>query len=150
MPLHLNRLTRGQAGEMVAAVSGGRGALPVESIEAIVTRADGVPLFVEELTKAAVEPGGGRDVSTIPTTLADALMARLDRLSEAKEVAQRAAVLGREFSYTLLLATAGLDEPALRQGLERLVESEIVFARGEPPEAVYTFKHALVQGAAYP
>src|SRR5262249_56160180 len=98
--------------------------------------------------------GGGeadvaRRVGAIPATLADSLMARLDRLSAAKEVAQRAAVLGREFPYALLAAVAEMDEAALRQGLARLVEAEILFVRGEPPSAAYTFKHALVQEAAY-
>jgi predicted ATPase len=88
-------------------------------------------------------------VEAIPATLADSLMGRLDRLSATKEVAQRAAVLGREFAYPLLAAVAGLDEAALRHGLARLVEAEIVFVRGEPPEATYTFKHALLQEAAY-
>ena len=88
-------------------------------------------------------------MEAIPATLADSLMGRLDRLSATKEVAQRAAVLGREFAYPLLAAVAGLEEAALRHGLARLVEAEIVFARGEPPEATYTFKHALLQEAAY-
>src|SRR5712691_1838102 len=94
----------------------------------------------EELSKAVTEPGAARGVEAIPASLADSLMARLDRLSTAKEVAQRAAVLGREFGYPLLAAVAGLDEAALRQGLARLVDAEIVFQRGEPPEATYTFK----------
>jgi tetratricopeptide (TPR) repeat protein len=118
-------------------------------IDALVTRADGVPLFVEELTKAVAEPGAARGAEAIPSTLAGSLMARLDRLSTAKEVAQRAAVLGREFGYPLLAAVAGMEEVGLRQGLARLVGAEIVFQRGEPPEATYTFKHALVQEAAY-
>ena len=112
-------------------------------------RADGVPLYVEELTKAVAEPGAARGADAIPSTLAGSLMARLDRLSAAKEVAQRAAVLGREFGYPLLAAVAGMDDAGLRQGLARLVDAEIVFQRGEPPEATYTFKHALVQEAAY-
>ena len=95
------------------------------------------------------EPGAARSVAAIPATLADSLMARLDRLSTAKAVAQRAAVLGREFGYPLLAATAGLDEAALRHGLARLVDAEILFARGEPPAATYTFKHALIQETAY-
>ena len=84
-------------------------------LDAIVARADGVPLYVEELTRAIVEPGVARRVEAIPATLADSLMARLDRLSAAKEVAQRAAVLGREFAYPLLAAVVGLEEAALRQ-----------------------------------
>src|SRR5215475_206843 len=105
--------------------------------------------FAEELTQAVVEAGGDAAVAEIPVTLQDSLLARLDRISSAKEVAQRAAVLGREFSYALLAATAGLDEGALHQGLARLVEAELMFVRGEPPHATYTFKHALVQEAAY-
>src|SRR6185369_8603584 len=124
-------------------------ALPVATLDALVARADGVPLYVEELTKAMAEPGAARGVEAIPASLADSLMARLDRLATAKEVAQRAAVLGREFGYTLLAAVTGMDDAGLCQGLARLVEAEIVFQRGEPPEATYTFKHALVQEAAY-
>ena len=88
-------------------------------------------------------------MAAIPVTLQDSLLARLDRLSSAKDVAQRAAVLGREFPYALLAAIAGMDDGALQQGLARLVEAELVFVRGVPPEATYTFKHALVQEAAY-
>jgi tetratricopeptide (TPR) repeat protein len=132
---------------MVEALGGAR--LPADTRDALVERADGVPLYIEELTKAVVEPGAGRGVEAIPETLADSLIARLDRLSAAKEVAQRAAVLGREFSYALLAATAGIEQVALQQGLERLIEAEILFARGAPPSATYTFKHALVHEAAY-
>jgi len=118
-------------------------------IDAIVARADGMPLYLEELTRTILEPGVARRVEEIPATLADSLMARLDRLSAGKEVAQRASVLGREFSYPLLAAVVGLEEAALRHGLARLDEAEILFVRGEPPAATYTFKHALVQEAAY-
>src|SRR5262245_23940540 len=145
--LQLARLTKRHAREMVAALGGG--SLSADMVDTLVARADGVPLYVEELTKAAIQPGVGHGAGAIPATLADSLMARLDRLSAAKEVAQRAALLGREFAYRLLAATAGLDEAMLRLGLERLVEAEILFARGEPPIATYTFKHALVQEAAY-
>jgi predicted ATPase len=145
--LQLTRLTRRQAREMVTTLVGKT--VPPETLEALVARADGVPLYVEELTKAVAEPGAARGVDAIPTTLAGSLMARLDRLTTAKEVAQRAAVLGREFGYPLLAAVAGMEEAGLRQGLARLVDAEIVFQRGEPPEATYTFKHALVQEAAY-
>jgi len=107
------------------------------------------PLYIEELTKAVLEPGAARSVEEIPATLADSLMAPLDRLSTAKEVAQRAAVLGREFSYPLLVSAAGLEEAVLQRGLQRLAEAEILFVRGAPPSATYTFKHALVQEAAY-
>jgi predicted ATPase len=145
--LQLARLTKRQAREMVAGVSGE--ALPTEVLETIVARADGVPLYLEELTKAVVEPGAVRSVEAIPATLQDSLMARLDRLSAAKEVAQRAAVLGREFSYALLAASVAIEEAALRRGLVCLVEAEILFARGEPPNATYTFKHVLIQESAY-
>jgi class 3 adenylate cyclase/tetratricopeptide (TPR) repeat protein len=145
--LQLARLTKRQTREMVAVLTSG--SLPAEMVDTLVARADGVPLYVEELMKGVAEPGLGRGVDAIPATLADALMARLDRLSTAKEVAQRAAVLGREFGYPLLAAVAGMDDAGLRQGLVRLVDAEIVFQRGEPPEATYTFKHALVQEAAY-
>jgi class 3 adenylate cyclase/predicted ATPase len=124
-------------------------ALSEAMIDAIVARADGVPLYLEELARTALEPGVARRVEEIPATLADSLMARLDRLSAAKEVAQRASVLGREFSYPLLAAVVELEEAALRHGLARLDEAEILFVRGEPPAATYTFKHALVQEAAY-
>jgi predicted ATPase len=118
-------------------------------LDQIVARADGMPLYLEELTKSLLEPGAAWNMEAIPASLADALMGRLDRLSAAKEVAQRAAVLGREFGYALLAATAGIDEAALRHGLGRLVDAEILFARGEPPAATYTFKHALIQETAY-
>jgi predicted ATPase len=159
-PLVLNRLTRRQGERMVTALSPER-ALPAAVLEQIVTRADGVPLYVEELVKMVLESGmlaeheGGYVLSgpveqlAIPDTLQASLMARLDRLSAAREVVQVAAVLGREFSYRLLQAVAQLDEPTLRQGLTRLAEAELLFERGAPPEATYTFKHALVQDTAY-
>lgn len=146
--LPLARLSKRQARAMVATI--GAGALPEEMVETLVARADGMPLYVEELTKAVVESGvANGSVEAIPPTLADSLMARLDRLSTAKEVAQQAAVLGREFSHALLAAVARMKEPALRAALSRLVNAEIVYARGEPPDTTYTFKHALVQEAAY-
>ena len=145
--VQLARLTKRQARDMIATLAGTE--LPAATLDALVARADGVPLYVEELTKSVVEPGTARDVEAIPATLADSLMARLDRLSAAKEVAQQAAVLGREFGYPLLAAMVSMDEAALRQGLGRLVDAEIVFARGEPPAATYTFKHALIQETAY-
>jgi len=144
----LGRLTKRQMREMIAAVSAAR-ALPETVMAQLVTRADGIPLFAEELTQAVVEAGADANVAAIPVTLQDSLLARLDRLSSAKDVAQRAAVLGREFGYPLLAAVAGMEEAGLGQGLARLVGAEIVFQRGEPPEATYTFKHALVQEAAY-
>jgi class 3 adenylate cyclase/predicted ATPase len=157
--MQLNRLTKRQAREMVAALSPER-ALPPAVVEAVVTRADGIPLYVEELGRMVLESGllrereGRYELSgslddAIPTTLQDSLMARLDRLSAAKDVAQRAAVLGREFAYALLAAIAGVDEPTLGRGLAQLVEADLLFQRGEPPEATYMFKHALIQDAAY-
>jgi class 3 adenylate cyclase/predicted ATPase len=140
--VQLPRLTKREAHDMVTAL-GGR-VLPADTRDALVARADGVPLYIEELTKAVAAPE-----AAIPATLADSLMARLDRLSAAKEVAQRAAVLGREFSYPLAAAALGLEETVLRHGLGRLVDTEILFARGEPPAATYIFKHALVREAAY-
>jgi class 3 adenylate cyclase/predicted ATPase len=145
--VQLPRLTQREARSMVTALAGSE--LPADTLDALVARADGVPLYLEELTKAVVEPGTAPGVESIPATLADSLMARLDRLSAAKEVAQLAAVLGREFGYPLLAATAGLDDATLLHGLARLVEAEILFARGEPPAATYMFKHALIQETAY-
>jgi class 3 adenylate cyclase/tetratricopeptide (TPR) repeat protein len=160
--LPLSRLTKRQTREMVDALwlgiqdqgPGTAGTpdvrpLAPETIEALVTRADGIPLFAEELTHAVSEAGGNVSAAGIPVTLQDSLLARLDRLAGAKEVAQRAAVLGREFSHTLVVATADMDEATLQRGLERLVEAELLFERGVPPQATYTFKHALVQEAAY-
>jgi len=146
--LTLGRLSKRQTREMIATLSTAR-VLPEAVVEQLISRADGIPLFAEELTHAVVEAGSEAAVAEIPVTLQDSLLARLDRISTAKEVAQRAAVLGREFSYALLAAVAGMDAGALQQGLARLVVAELVFVRGEPPEAMYTFKHALVQEAAY-
>ena len=122
--------------------------LPAETVDTLVARADGVPLYVEELFKTVMEPGAS-SMAAIPATLADLLMARLDRLSTAKEVAQAAAVLGREFPYALLVAVVDMADAALRHEIGLLVEAEIVFARGEPPSATYSFKHALLQETAY-
>jgi predicted ATPase len=145
--IQLPRLTTCQACDMVTALGGPEVAAATRDV--LVARADGVPLYVEELTKAVAAPGAAHGVAAIPATLADSLMARLDRLSAGKEVAQRAAVLGREFGYPLLAATAGLGEAALRHGLARLVDAEILFPRGELPTATYIFKHALIQETAY-
>ena len=157
----LNRLPRRQSAALAEAVAGG-GALPDAVLQRIVARADGVPLFLEELTKAVLEAAGGtpepdgdrhgpegRSSLAIPATLQDSLMARLDRLAGAKEVAQIGAVIGREFGYELLAAVSPLGEAELREALDQLVASELVFVRGAPPTATYTFKHALVQDAAY-
>src|SRR5262249_58003721 len=116
----VGRLTRRQAREMVMTLGGS--ALRAEMVETLVARADGVPLYIEELTRAVLEPGAARTVEAIPATLADSLMYRLDRLSTAKEVAQRAAVLGREFSYALLAAAAGVGGGGGRRGVGGPVE----------------------------
>ena len=127
----------------------------------IVVRTDGVPLFVEELTKTVLESGVLRERDghyvlerplpplAIPTTLHDSLIARLDRFAPVREVAQIGAVVGRSFSYELLNAVAGLSPQKLEEALGQLVRSELVFCRGEIPHAVYTFKHVLVRDAAY-
>ena len=158
--LTLNRLARRQCTELVDSLCGGK-ALPAEVHEQIIARTDGVPLFVEELTKTVLESGllverdGGYALTgplppmAIPATLQDSLMARLDRLSPVKEVAQIGAAIGREFSYELLAAVAEVKDNELKEALTRLATAELVFVRGEPPEATYVFKHALVQDAAY-
>jgi predicted ATPase len=158
--LPLGRLERPQVQAMVAQVTGGR-ALPSEVMKEIINKTDGIPLFVEELTKTVLEAGvlvedadgyrldGPLPQLAIPATLQDSLMARLDRLAPIKEIAQIGSAIGREFSYTLLKTVAGRDDAALRSGLAQLEEAELVFRRGGPPEAVYKFKHALVQDAAY-
>jgi class 3 adenylate cyclase/predicted ATPase len=150
--LTLASLTPAETAAMVQGVAKGE-ALPPELVQQLVKRTDGVPLFVEELTKSVLESvgvarEGEAPALAIPETLQDSLMARLDRLGPAKEVAQVAAVLGREFPYELLAAAAAEDGTSLERGLERLVSAELLYQRGEPPDAAYTFKHALIQEAA--
>jgi predicted ATPase len=144
--LALNRLDRRDRTALIAEIAGGT-ALPDEIVDQIAERTDGEPLFVEELTKSVLE--SGVTPLGIPTTLHDSLMARLDRLAPVRLVAQIGAAIGREFSYTLLRAVSQLSEDELQSTLARLVASELVFSRGTPPDAVYTFKHALVQDAAH-
>src|SRR5207245_4657095 len=150
----LNRLSRREARAMVTRVAG-ETLLPADTVETLVQRTDGVPLFIEELTRLVRQRGagvGGRDgaaVREIPATLEDSLRARLDQLGPARDVAQVAAVIGREFSYTLLQALLRLRDPELQAALEALAGEELIYARGLPPEATYRFKHALVQDAAY-
>jgi tetratricopeptide (TPR) repeat protein len=120
-----------------------------ETVATVVARTGGVPLFVEELTRAVLESGDDGTNRHIPATLHDSLMARLDRLGTAKEVAQIAAVIGREFSYELIHAVVPVPEGELQSGLARLAEADLVYAGGVPPEAAYTFKHWLIQKAAY-
>jgi tetratricopeptide (TPR) repeat protein len=158
--LNLSKLTRAQSAAMVSTLAGGK-ALPAPLLEQILTRTDGVPLFVEELTKSILESGelkeagdhyeyaGPARAVTVPTTLRDSLMARLDRFMPVKEIAQIGAAIGREFSYELIAAVAPMPEALLDDALARLSESGLAFRRGTPPDAIYTFKHALVQDAAY-
>ena len=148
--LTLSRLGRSHVETMVENVTGGK-TLPKEVVQQIVSKTDGVPLFVEELTKTVLESIESNESigSAIPTTLQDSLMARLDRLGGAKEIAQLGATIGREFDYQLLQAVSPLDEETLQQRLRQLVEAELVFQSGVPPQARYLFKHALVQDTAY-
>ena len=151
--LTLNRLGRGQAAKIAQSVAGSD--MIDAIVEQIVIRSDGVPLFVEELTKSVLESvstenGDGSAIEDIiPATLQSSLVARLDRLDEAKETAQLGAVIGREFSYELLSAVIDKTEQELLADLDRLVISGLVIRRGRPPEATYSFKHSLVQDAAY-
>jgi class 3 adenylate cyclase/predicted ATPase len=157
--LSLSRLSRRECATLVRQIAGKD--LPDEIVAQIVDKTDGVPLFVEELTRAVLESGKLRDAGdryvlegtltgvAIPATLHESLMARLDRLTPAKEVAQIASVIGRQFSFELLAAVAPQDQAQLEGALDHLVDTGLILRRGEPPEAVYSFKHALVQEAAY-
>jgi predicted ATPase len=159
-PITLNRLERPEVETMVGHLSGGR-PLPGEVVDHIVAKADGVPLYVEELTKAILGSGvlearGDAYVLTgalaqlhIPETLQDSLMARLDRAPRLREVAQLGSVLGREFAYDMISALAGIEEGMLQSGLGQLVVDELLYQRGRPPRSRYLFKHALIQDAAY-
>jgi class 3 adenylate cyclase/predicted ATPase len=153
--LALSRLGRNQVARMVENVTGGQ-RLPEEIVRQIIAKTDGVPLFVEELTKSVIESIGSVKSPkrtplqfAIPTTLHDSLMARLDRLGPAKELAQLGAVIGREFSYELIHAVSPLEEEALQKALSRVVEAELIYQQELLPQARYIFKHALVQDAAY-
>ena len=158
--LTLNRLTPRQRAEVIVHVTGGK-ALPKEIAEQIVERTDGVPLFIEELTKSVVESGIVTDAGdhyavagsitplAIPTSLHGSLLARLDRLAPTREAAQIGAALGRSFSHQLISAVAQMPQQKLETALEQLVAAELIFRRGMAPDAEYTFKHALVQDAAY-
>jgi predicted ATPase len=156
----LNRLGRGEGVTLVHRLAGNLGALPPDIVDEIVERTDGVPLFVEELTKAVVEAGADRGNASmaavspaslaVPATLHASLLGRLDRLGPAaKNVAQAGAAIGRDFSYELLAASVQLPDPELQEALRRLVEAGLVFQRSMPPAAEYLFKHALVQDTAY-
>jgi class 3 adenylate cyclase len=158
--LTLTKLTRSQGSAMVSRLCGGK-ALPADLLEQILGKTDGVPLFVEELTKSILESADLREAGdrweyagrartlTIPLTLRDSLMARLDRFAPVKEIAQIGAAIGREFSYELIAAVAPHPKPELDHALGQLTASGLAFQQGTPPDAVYTFKHALVQDAAY-
>jgi class 3 adenylate cyclase/DNA-binding winged helix-turn-helix (wHTH) protein len=159
-PVVLNRLTRAQTADMITQVAGGK-PLPDEVVQQLVEKTDGVPLFVEELTRMVLESGqlvereghytlrGALSALTVPATLHDSLMARLDRLGMGKAVAQWGAVLGREFSDAVLAAVVPLASETVQDGLRQLVEAELVYQRGILPQVHYRFKHALIQDAAY-
>jgi predicted ATPase len=158
--LALSRLGRREGAAMVERVVRDK-PLPAEVAAQIVAKTDGVPLFVEELTKTVLESGLLKDAGdhyelagplpplALPATLHDSLLARLDRLATVKEIAQIGAALGREFSHGLLAAVAHRPEPELQAALDQLVAAELVYRRGTPPDVTYSFKHALVQDAAY-
>ena len=158
--LTLSRLSRSESLEMIAEVAGGK-AMPEEIIDEIAAKTDGVPLFVEELTKAVLESdllddAGDQYVLSaplpplaIPASLQDSLMARLDHLAPVKEVAQLAATLGRTFSLELLAAVSALEEEALDDALCQLLDAGLIYRHGLPPDVTYEFKHALVQDVAY-
>jgi len=156
----LTRLGRPDGAAIIKRITGGK-TLPEEVMNQILARTDGVPLFIEELTKTVLESGVLQEQEghyvlehplpslAIPTTLHDSLIARLDRFAPIREVAQIGAVVGRSFSYELLNAVAGIPREKLEEALGQLVLSELIFRRGEIPHAVYTFKHVLVRDAAY-
>jgi class 3 adenylate cyclase/tetratricopeptide (TPR) repeat protein len=156
----LSRLAQPHVEQMTAHITKGK-SLPPEVMRQVVAKTDGVPLFVEELLKMILESpllreeadryvlAGPLPPLAIPATLQDSLMARLDRLSSAREVAQLCAVLGREFTYELVRAVTDLDDAALRQALDQLSAAELIHQRGRGPRASYVFKHALIQDIAY-
>jgi TOMM system kinase/cyclase fusion protein len=146
--INLSRLTDEETSALVARVAEERN-LPASVRRQIIAKTDGVPLFIEELTKAVLETGWSGEEPDIPSTLDGSLMARLDRLGTAREVAQLASVIGRAFAFELLGAVSLLAEEALRHGLEELVQAELVHRRGVGARARYVFKHALIQDAAY-
>jgi len=158
--ISLSRLPRRERAEMIMRVTGGK-ALPHEITERIIDRTDGVPLFIEELTKTVIESGmltdagdhfdasGALPQLAVPASLQASLLARLDRLAPVREMAQIGAALGRSFSHELISAVAAMPRQKVDGALAQLVSAELVFQRGTPPDAEYTFKHALVQDAAY-
>lgn len=143
--ISLNRLSRDQSAEMVQAIGGDE--LAAKVIAEITARADGVPLFVEELTKSLLESGD--EEAEIPASLQASLVARLDRLGKVGKIAQLAATLGRSFNYSFIRAVGEFDEAELDRPLATMTEAGLLLQRGTPPQATYTFKHALIQDAAY-
>jgi class 3 adenylate cyclase/tetratricopeptide (TPR) repeat protein len=157
--LTLNRLGEREIGAMIDKVVGNK-LIPANIRQDIIERTDGIPLFVEEMTKAVLEAesedAARQTVAAVPSpavavpaSLHASLMARLDRLGSAKDVAQIGAVMGREFSHALLAAVTCRPETELQSALDRLIEASLLFGQGVPPHATYMFKHALVQDAAY-
>jgi predicted ATPase len=146
--ISLAPLDRAQVREMVAELSA-RHALARDVVDDVVARTGGVPLFVEEVTRLLLERGEQGSAQGIPPTLQQSLMARLDRLGPAREVAQIGSVIGRGFSYKLLKAVAGMDDAPLEAALEKLSDADIVLVEGVLPDSDYRFKHALIQDAAY-
>jgi predicted ATPase len=158
-PLTINRLARQEAEALIDRTVGNK-VLSANIRQDIIERTDGIPLFVEEMTKAVLEAGSEEAVEravaaipspavAVPPSLHASLMARLDRLGPAKEVAQIGAAIGREFSHTLLAAVMRKPEAELGLALDRLIEAGLLFRHGVPPDATYSFKHALVQDAAH-
>ena len=146
--ISLAPLDRDQVRHMVGELAA-RHALPKEVVDGVTERTGGVPLFVEEVTRLLLERGEQGGIQAIPPTLQQSLTARLDRLGPAREVAQIGAVIGRDFSYALLRAVAGMEDAPLQLALERLAEADILLVQGLPPDSDYRFKHALIQDAAY-
>ena len=146
--ISLTPLDRDQVKHMVGELAAHH-ALSKEVVEGVTERTGGVPLFVEEVTRLLLERSEQRDIHAIPPTLQQSLTARLDRLGPAREVAQVAAVIGRDFSYSLLRTIAGMDDTPLQATLDRLADADILLVQGIPPDADYRFKHALIQDAAY-
>ena len=157
--LTVNRLAEREAGAMIDGIVGNN-ALPANLRQDIIERTDGIPLFVEEMTKALLEAGAESATRqtaaavpsaalAVPASLHASFMARLDRLGPAKEVAQIGTAIGRKFSHALIVAVVGKPEPELNSALDQLITASLLFRQGMPPLATYLFKHALVQDAAY-
>jgi predicted ATPase len=156
----VNRLSHAQVEQIVTGMTDGK-SFPAAVLQQILAKTDGVPLFVEEITKSLLESGqlravdehyeltGSLSTFAIPATLQDSLMARLDRLVTAKGIVQMGVTIGRQFSYALLQVVTQVDAQTLQRELGRLVEAELVYQRGVPPQSTYMFKHALIQDAAY-